>query len=394
MLIHKGNGKNRAHKQKGKFHKISHMKTKHHGRHHHNAFPMLAKSLLKHALQFHKEGKETFNKFTELFNKKTRKGNRKSHLHEASVVNKLNKYRKKWKRKKKHGDEKKKRKKKVHQRQMDYHTQLTIQQHRHPMNGHRYGDDTYQHTHKLANHDFSEQKGHYGRHDDMSDNHSNNDRFAEISPDNVPQQEPSNQFYPNREIIGKISRFNSLAGHLTNNLVNFNRGKGWKPVHDPHWRQFIDRQQRLENLKVAQQGMIESFHNQDKNSCHRGLTLRGATLRGGILSGEFKSIGVVETQKQCVDLCCKSRDCDIAMTVGRECINIKCFNRKNCNVAPAGHLALRNVLPITTFVQHSDGLSRRSEIPRPMTVSEVIRQLEESEEEDIQHIIDAANTYP
>jgi len=114
---------------------------------------------------------------------------------------------------------------------------------------------------------------------------------------------------------------------------------------------------------LAGQGVIDNINNDNKNKmCNRGLTVRGATLRGGILSGEFHSVGVVTTQKQCVDLCCKSKRCDIAMTVGRECINIKCFNRKNCNVAPAGSQALyRDVLPITTFVQHSDGLSRRSE---------------------------------
>ena len=76
-------------------------------------------------------------------------------------------------------------------------------------------------------------------------------------------------------------------------------------------------------------------------------------------------MGVVQTQKECVDMCCKSKKCDIAMTVGRECINIKCFNKKNCNVAPAGSQALyRDVLPVTTFVQHADdsgGIDRRSE---------------------------------
>lgn len=96
-------------------------------------------------------------------------------------------------------------------------------------------------------------------------------------------------------------------------------------------------------------------------SCNRGLTVRGATLRGGILSGEFHSMGVVDTQKSCVDLCCRSKKCDVAMTIGRECINIKCFNKKMCTIAPAGNLAVyRDVLPVVTFVRKPKKIGKRS----------------------------------
>ena len=88
------------------------------------------------------------------------------------------------------------------------------------------------------------------------------------------------------------------------------------------------------------------------SQCRKGLTVRGATLRGSILSGEFKSMGVVDTQKACVDLCCRSQKrCDVAMTIGRECINIRCFNKKVCTIAPAGQQTVyKGVLPVVTFV--------------------------------------------
>ena len=106
---------------------------------------------------------------------------------------------------------------------------------------------------------------------------------------------------------------------------------------------------------------MERFTNND-GTCRRGLTVRGATLRGGVLSGEFKSMGVVDTQKSCVQQCCRSNRCDVAMTIGRECINIRCFNRKLCNIAPAGNIGVyRDVLPIVTFVNRPKRIGRRSE---------------------------------
>merc|ERR1712048_331707 len=136
----------------------------------------------------------------------------------------------------------------------------------------------------------------------MNDNHANNDPFAEISPnttDDAPPQQrhqslnDSESYDP--EIFRKINYFNSLADHLATNLASFNRNKGWKHIHDPNVQAFLPKQQ---NFNVAQPKEIENeASKKDKGTCHRGLTLRGATLRGGILSGEFKSVGVVETQK-------------------------------------------------------------------------------------------------
>ncbi|XP_066936538.1 platelet binding protein GspB-like [Clytia hemisphaerica] len=372
-----------------------------------NAFPLHESKLLKHVSHFHhnKNGEES----SQSINRQTKK---------RKPRDKRKQWKKKWSsHKKKH--KKSSRHRTLHpkvqvQHQMDHHTQIMNQKHRHPMEGHRYGGEIYQHTHKMANHDFSAQIGHYGMHDDNYDSHSNDDRFAEMSPDNnetqaIPQQ--TNMVQPpapggrtavptqdiSSSVLEKINTFNSLAGHLADNLSNFNRGKGWKPKKDPMWKSFMQGQEKLKDLQVERQGVLDNIQSTtDKKTCHRGITVRGATLRGGILSGEFHSQGVVKTQKECVDLCCKSKKCDIAMTVGRECINIKCFNRKNCNVAPAGsHSLYRDVLPVTTFVQHpDDGIDRRSEIPHPLSVVDVVRQLEESEAEEIESLINSVNVYP
>ena len=72
--------------------------------------------------------------------------------------------------------------------------QETRQQHGHPMMGHRYGNGSYQATHKNANHDFSKVPGHYGMHDDTQDSHDINDPYYNINPNqtNLNGQQTTN----------------------------------------------------------------------------------------------------------------------------------------------------------------------------------------------------------
>ena len=141
-----------------------------------NAFPLHESKLLKHVSHFH------HNKNTEELNPKTSHQNKKRNSYDKKKQSK-----KKWsqhQRKHKKSSKHRTLHRKVQvQHQMDHHTQILNQKHRHPMEGHRYGGETYQHTHKMANHDFSPQIGHYGMHDDNYDSHSNDDRFAEMSPE-------------------------------------------------------------------------------------------------------------------------------------------------------------------------------------------------------------------
>ena len=164
--------------------------------------------------------------------------------------------------------------------QVEHQTKIFNQKHRHPMEGHRYGGEIYQHTHKMASHDFSKQVGHYGVHDDDSDSHSNNDPFAEISPNTTTSKndnggnQQQRQFSENRtptaktlhstqqqqlsqrkvddaNIVEKINQFTTLAEHLADNLSNFNRGKGWKPKQDPDWRSFLKSREHLKDIEVG-----------------------------------------------------------------------------------------------------------------------------------------------
>lgn len=106
------------------------------------------------------------------------------------------------------------------------------------------------------------------------------------------------------------------------------------------------------NLTAASEEIFEKYVTP---TCKRGVTIRGKTLRGGILTGEFKSMGLVDSQRSCTKLCCQNKRCDIAMTLGSECINIRCFDKHACTIAPVGQLEVYSrILPVVTFVRRVD----------------------------------------
>ena len=84
--------------------------------------------------------------------------------------------------------------------------------------------------------------------------------------------------------------------------------------------------------------------------CRRGVTIHGATLRGGILAGDFKTVGIVSNQHSCVNSCCRNKRCDVALMLGKECFNVKCYSDSLCGLAPATSI-FDEVTPIITYVR-------------------------------------------
>lgn len=58
----------------------------------------------------------------------------------------------------------------------------------------------------------------------------------------------------------------------------------------------------------------------------------GATLRGGMKAGNFTDVGIVEDAKVCVNLCCVSETCNVAMMVNERCFLVSCFSTKLCQM--------------------------------------------------------------
>jgi len=302
--------------------------------------------------------KDVVQKVKLLTKKHNTKATKKNHLkHLISKAKKHGKWKKKSTKSKpprkahktllKHGKQKKSAKRKhvaPHNDEDDY-------DHSHPMGGHRYGDSEFDAIHANANHE-QPKNTHYNLHDNMQENHDEQDLWSDRYP---PQGG------------------DPLAGN------------------DNQKKSFVESRSDLMfgNSYFAKKTHLPG----GAHTCVPGLTLRGATLRGGVMSGDFKSMGVVETQKKCIHLCCKSKDCDVAMTVGRECINIRCFDKNTCAIAPAGQL-YHTTPPVATFVQHvpvkgDEMFSKRSNIPSyPFTKEALLDEVDSTDQSiDLQEIL-------
>ena len=88
-------------------------------------------------------------------------------------------------------------------------------------------------------------------------------------------------------------------------------------------------------------------------------TIHGATLRGGILAGDFRSLGIVSDHHACIKSCCRHVGCDVALMLGRECFNVRCYDENLCRLAPASTV-FEDVSPIITYVR-KHRIKRRSE---------------------------------
>jgi hypothetical protein len=68
----------------------------------------------------------------------------------------------------------------------------------------------------------------------------------------------------------------------------------------------------------------------DYEICKKGETLRNHALKGGRKAGAYYKIGKVETFDKCIDLCCSSEDCTLALFVKRSCYSVECESAQLC----------------------------------------------------------------
>ena len=68
----------------------------------------------------------------------------------------------------------------------------------------------------------------------------------------------------------------------------------------------------------------------DYEICKKGETLRNHALKGGRKAGAYYKIGKVKTFDECIDLCCGSDDCTLALFVKRSCYSVECESAQLC----------------------------------------------------------------
>ncbi|KAJ7382505.1 hypothetical protein OS493_034668 [Desmophyllum pertusum] len=79
----------------------------------------------------------------------------------------------------------------------------------------------------------------------------------------------------------------------------------------------------------------ETNHNKKRTyACTHTFVFNNATLRGGLRAGDIKNEGKVEGMEECVEMCCKTPECNVAMLVNETCYIVACFNKKSCEAVP------------------------------------------------------------
>ena len=69
-------------------------------------------------------------------------------------------------------------------------------------------------------------------------------------------------------------------------------------------------------------------------ACTHTFVFNNSTLRGGLTAGDVKSEGLVEGMEQCVDLCCKTLECNVALLIDEKCYIVACTNKVRCEAIP------------------------------------------------------------
>ena len=69
-------------------------------------------------------------------------------------------------------------------------------------------------------------------------------------------------------------------------------------------------------------------------ACTHTFVFNNSTLRGGLTAGDVKNEGLVEGMEQCVDLCCKTLECNVALLIKEKCYIVACTNKVRCEAIP------------------------------------------------------------
>lgn len=69
--------------------------------------------------------------------------------------------------------------------------------------------------------------------------------------------------------------------------------------------------------------------------CRARRIYENVTLFGGINSGNFTDLGQRSNMNECIDRCCKRKQCDVAFMLGNDCYGVTCKTKQLCGTKPA-----------------------------------------------------------
>ena len=96
-------------------------------------------------------------------------------------------------------------------------------------------------------------------------------------------------------------------------------------------------------------------HNRKRSyACTHTFVFNNSTLRGGLNAGDVKNEGRVEGMEECVEMCCKTPECNVALLLNETCYIVACFNKRNCEAIPARDKDARSNTKVAYVARNKD----------------------------------------
>lgn len=95
------------------------------------------------------------------------------------------------------------------------------------------------------------------------------------------------------------------------------------------------------------------------SDCDHGPITTNVALKHELRAGKFWRLGIVDSMQQCIEMCCKKEDCEMAYKPGDHCYGVDCFSEKHCEVTgikPNVNLTV-NIATVRPIVENT-GASR------------------------------------
>ena len=70
------------------------------------------------------------------------------------------------------------------------------------------------------------------------------------------------------------------------------------------------------------------------DQCIPSRIITNHTLRGGKTAGELKELGMVDSVEDCIEKCCREKNCEVAFLVDNKCHSVECYGDELCQSVP------------------------------------------------------------
>ena len=185
-------------------------------------------------------------------------------------------------------------------------------------------------------------------------NRTDNNKFL----DNTIPRTPILSSLPNSAIINKpsVSSVRRLISYATPLNTSRTQANASLLSSNKNENDVFLAQNRVYSFKSDYSLLKDENTNNRKRSyaCTHTFVFNNSTLRGGLRAGDVKNEGLVEGMEQCVDMCCKTLECNVALLINETCYIVACTNKKSCEAIPVKDKETRSNTKVAYVARSSD----------------------------------------